>query len=124
MESSDVNNDGSDDLIMGAPVYSKLNALQNGAVFIQLAKEDTGKLPFQTVNLEKNSDYIIQPPSDTVSARFGHSLTMLDLNQDGFNDLAVSAPSFGLQSLSYQVCSLTRFIKIECDNKTVIFLLK
>jgi glycosylphosphatidylinositol phospholipase D len=103
MESSDVNNDGSDDLIMGAPVYSKLNTLQNGAVFIQLANKETGKLPFQTINLEQSADYIMQPPNDTVSSRFGHSLTMLDLNQDGFNDLVVSAPSYGLQSLTYQV---------------------
>ena len=51
LHAADMNNDGSEDLVMGSPTYSKLNALQNGAVFIQLAQNSNGKLPFQWLNM-------------------------------------------------------------------------
>jgi hypothetical protein len=112
LESSDLNLDGSEDLIMGAPVYSRTNSFQDGAVFVQLAQKTTGKLPFKTINLEEKADLVLSPPQDTVSSRFGHSVTTLDLNRDGFIDLVVSAPSYGLQNLTYQVKFLLRFLKI------------
>jgi hypothetical protein len=68
-----------------------------------MSQNTTGKLPFKTINLEEKADFILSPPQDTVSSRFGHSLTTLDLNLDGFLDLVVSAPSFGLQNITYQV---------------------
>jgi hypothetical protein len=119
-----LNNDGSEDLIMGAPVYSKLNALQNGAVFIQLAQSKSGKLPFRTINLEEKADLILNPPEEAVSSRFGHDITVLDLNQDGLKDIVVSAPSFGLQNITYQVF-YSLFIKIDnsfCDLVMNIFI--
>jgi glycosylphosphatidylinositol phospholipase D len=108
LQSADLNKDGSEDLVMGAPVYSKLNKLQNGAVFIQLAQNQSGKLPFKTINLEEKADFILNPPDEAVSSRFGHAVTVLDLNQDGVNDIVVAAPSFGLQTITYQVNYLVK----------------
>ena len=51
---------------------------------------------------DTSAAYELMPPPGTISSRFGHAVVVLDLNQDGFNDLIVSAPSFGLQNISYQ----------------------
>ncbi len=98
---TDLNQDGSEDLVLGAPTYSELNANQNGAVFIKYAR-DNGQIPFQNLDLDKQADQVIKPPNDTISSRFGHSVIVIDLNLDGINDLVVSAPSYGLQSLTYK----------------------
>lgn len=103
LQSADLNKDGSDDVITSAPTYSQLNALQNGAVFIKFARNDTGKLPSENLDLEKQADIMLTPPAGTVSSRFGHAVVVIDINQDGFSDLVVSAPSYGLQDIKYQV---------------------
>ena len=38
-----------------------------------------------------------------MNGRFGASITIADLNTDGLNDLAVSAPYVGALDLTYQV---------------------
>ena len=102
MATGDLNNDQNDDLIVGAPVYSLQNAFQNGQVFITYAKN--GALPMTNVNLEAKADFIINPPDLTTnSSKFGHSIVVLDLNQDGYNDIAISAPSYNLGKIKYQV---------------------
>lgn len=101
MCTGDLDNDGHDDLIVGAPVYSELNSYQNGAVFAVTSAKKS--IPFENLNLEEKASFIIKPPSDVVSSRFGHSVTVLDINSDGFNDIVVSAPSYSLQNISYEV---------------------
>ena len=104
MASGDVNSDKNEDLIVGAPVYSDQNAYQNGRVFVIYSKN--GALPMSNLNLETYADLIITPPDiQANSSRFGHSVVILDLNQDGFSDIVISAPSYNLGKIKYQVCS-------------------
>jgi hypothetical protein len=102
MASGDINEDDADDLIMGAPVYSPLNFYQSGAVFVVLSKNGA-PLPLNNLNLQQSADLIIEAPMGAARSRFGHSITILDINLDGANDIIVSAPSYMLNKMSYEV---------------------
>lgn len=106
LASADLNFDGLDDLVIGAPVYSEVNKYQNGAVFVILANASTGSVPLKNINLERDADIVIKPPADAIRSRFGHSIAILDINIDGYNDIVISAPSYDLTNINYQV-SLT-----------------
>lgn len=101
--SHDLNNDGFEDLVMGAPVYSNLNLYQNGIVFVVFADRSTGIVPLYNLNLEKSANLVIQPPLDSTRAKFGQSIAVLDLNLDGYKDLVVTAPSYDLNKIKYEV---------------------
>jgi glycosylphosphatidylinositol phospholipase D len=99
--SGDLNGDGTDDMVTGAPVYSLTNAYQNGIAFVVLSKNG---LPLGSSNLEDTADFIIHSPDlNNNNSRFGHAIAILDLNQDGYNDIAISAPSYNLGQIKYQV---------------------
>ena len=106
--SDDLNNDKYADIIMGAPVYNDVNLYQNGAVFVVLNKNGSG-LTLENLNVDEQADIIIRPPKGCTRARFGHSVVVLDLNQDGVNDLVVGAPSFNLENIVYEVKKFTNF---------------
>uniref|UniRef100_A0A336MXS4 CSON002754 protein n=1 Tax=Culicoides sonorensis TaxID=179676 RepID=A0A336MXS4_CULSO len=81
----DINNDGYPDLLIGAPMHSKNSYFESGAVYIYL---NTGKLTFE-LQILLTSDYLF-------GGRFGTSMSKLgDLNQDGYNDVAIGAPMEG-----------------------------
>lgn len=103
LASADLNNDGLDDLVVGAPVYSELNKYQNGAVFVVFADPKSGSVPLQNLNLDKFANIVIKPPSDSVGGRFGHAVAVLDLNLDGYKDIVISAPSYDLRNINYEV---------------------
>ncbi|XP_078332913.1 phosphatidylinositol-glycan-specific phospholipase D-like [Crassostrea virginica] len=94
----DVNNDGHDDVILGAPGYSTPNNIQQGAV-VFVYGTDTGMpwlfdVPIDLTNLTLRYSDILTGPS-TMESQFGSSVTCLDVNQDGVLDLVVGAPGFG-----------------------------
>ena len=79
----DVNGDGWQDLIVGAPFYSpgkyEVNA---GAVFVYLNHETRGF-----------SDEYVLNATGRVRSLFGHSIACIgDIDRDGFADFAVGAP--------------------------------
>ncbi|XP_075997303.1 integrin alpha-5-like [Genypterus blacodes] len=86
---TDINNDGLDDLVVGAPLFMRRGSdgrlEELGKVYVYL---QTGPL-------------VLEPSRSHLSgtqafSRFGSSLAPLgDLNQDGFNDLAVGCPYGG-----------------------------
>nr|AVP12651.1 integrin alpha 2 [Littorina littorea] len=85
---SDLNKDGLDDIIIGAPFYSDFEGTdyETGRVYIY----------YQTETHEfKNQKRDILDGKSSMS-RFGMALTRLgDINYDGYNDLAVGAPFAG-----------------------------
>ncbi|KAJ8358679.1 hypothetical protein SKAU_G00152040 [Synaphobranchus kaupii] len=86
---SDINKDGLDDLLVGAPTFMVRGS--DGRL------EEVGRV---YVYLQRGAlDFTPSPPSLTgtqIGSRFGSSIAPLgDLNQDGFNDVAVGSPFGG-----------------------------
>ncbi|XP_027729629.1 phosphatidylinositol-glycan-specific phospholipase D isoform X1 [Vombatus ursinus] len=97
MISVDLNQDGHEDLVVGAPGYSRSGHIQVGRVYL-LYSNDIG-LPPVDLDLDKEAHLILE--GFQPSGRFGSSVAVLDFNQDGLPDLAVGAPSVGAEKLTY-----------------------
>ncbi|KAJ8730555.1 hypothetical protein PYW08_001968 [Mythimna loreyi] len=85
---TDINGDGLDDILVGAPTYVKNDGglpYDQGAVFVYLTKEEDSKFIFE--------EYGHVSGSGTNGAWFGISVADLgDIDGDGFRDIAVGAP--------------------------------
>ena len=84
---SDVNGDGLDDIIIGAPLYTDYNnpkvKFEIGATYIYYQTELGEFL--------RSNELMLQ--GQTSAGRFGHAVASLgDINGDGYNDIAVGAP--------------------------------
>ncbi|XP_008181266.1 integrin alpha-PS2 [Acyrthosiphon pisum] len=89
---SDVDGDGGDDIIIGAPLYSEFSkndgSYETGKVYVYLKKEGY-KFNERNTRMGFNS-----------KSRFGLALTGLgDINRDGYGDFAVGAPYDGPNEL-------------------------
>jgi hypothetical protein len=85
----DVNGDGFDDLIVGAP-YSGPNGLYSGATFVVFGKTDGTKVELSDIE-NGNGGFVINGVS--ADDRSGVSVSGAgDVNGDGFDDLIVGAP--------------------------------
>ncbi|XP_025095116.1 integrin alpha-8-like isoform X4 [Pomacea canaliculata] len=85
---SDLNGDGKDDIIVGAPFYGDFSGsdYETGRVYIY----------YQTATNEFKSHKVDILDGETSGSRFGMALTHLgDINYDGYKDLAVGAPYAG-----------------------------
>ncbi|XP_066441433.1 integrin alpha-8 [Eleutherodactylus coqui] len=85
---SDVNNDGLDDVLVGAPLYMdrefESNPKEVGHVYLYL---QDSPLMFRDAQILRGSE---------VFGRFGSAIANLgDLNQDGYNDVAIGSPFAG-----------------------------
>ncbi|RHZ83591.1 hypothetical protein Glove_91g49 [Diversispora epigaea] len=109
MTIGDFNGDGIEDIAISAPYYSEIpNVPQIGAVFIFYGKNSTTETTtysysnnnnnsttsFNTTNIHELADQIIFCPDSVKQSRFGWSLVVVDLNSDGIDDLAISAPLY------------------------------
>ncbi|XP_066485219.1 integrin alpha-8 [Tiliqua scincoides] len=85
---SDVNGDGLDDILVGAPLFMERefesNPKEVGQVYLYLQESAFSFRDAQTLS------------GTEVFGRFGNSIAHLgDLNQDGFNDIAIGVPFAG-----------------------------
>uniref|UniRef100_A0A8B9V990 Integrin subunit alpha 8 n=1 Tax=Anas zonorhyncha TaxID=75864 RepID=A0A8B9V990_9AVES len=85
---SDVNNDGLDDILVGAPLFMEREfeskPKEVGQVYLYLQES---AFLFQDAQILTSTE---------VFGRFGSAITHLgDLNQDGYNDIAIGAPFAG-----------------------------
>uniref|UniRef100_A0A8C0H1J9 Phosphatidylinositol-glycan-specific phospholipase D n=1 Tax=Chelonoidis abingdonii TaxID=106734 RepID=A0A8C0H1J9_CHEAB len=97
MASGDLNQDGYEDLVVGAPGYSRLGHVQIGRVYIIYS--NLSGLPPVNMDLDKEADQVLE--GFQPSGRFGSAIAVLDFNEDGVPDVVVGAPSVGSQNLTY-----------------------
>uniref|UniRef100_A0A8C6ZZB8 Phosphatidylinositol-glycan-specific phospholipase D-like n=1 Tax=Nothoprocta perdicaria TaxID=30464 RepID=A0A8C6ZZB8_NOTPE len=96
--SADLNQDGCEDVVVGAPGYSTLGRVQIGRVYVVYGSRSG--LPPEDMDLDEKADQVLE--GQQLSGRFGSALAVLDFNDDGVPDLAVGAPSVGSQFLTYK----------------------
>ncbi|KAF2980535.1 hypothetical protein EK904_006349 [Melospiza melodia maxima] len=96
--SADLNQDGYEDLVAGAPGYSTMGQVQIGRVYVVYGNQSG--LPPGDMDLDGKADQVLQ--GHQPSGRFGSALAVLDFNEDGVPDLAIGAPSVGSQFLTYK----------------------
>ncbi|XP_038627261.1 phosphatidylinositol-glycan-specific phospholipase D isoform X2 [Tachyglossus aculeatus] len=97
LTSADLNEDGHDDLVVGAPGYSRPGSVQLGRVYVVYAN-GLG-LPPVDMDLDEEAHSILE--GSQPSGRFGSAVAVMDWNRDGVPDLAVGAPSVGSDRLNY-----------------------
>lgn len=82
----DVNGDGFDDIVVGAPMYTDQEGVEDreGAFYVFFGSES---------GPSQNPDWIVD--SDQMNARLGTAVRAAgDVNDDGYDDLIVGAPSY------------------------------
>ena len=84
LDLGDVNGDGYADVAMGAPHREQ----DNGAVYIAYGPADVGT----TV---ADADLVYYPTFE--HGRFGDTVSLVDINQDGALDLVVTAPDAAIE---------------------------
>ena len=85
---SDLDGDGLDDVIVGAPLFTHYSNTEG--------KFETGRVYIAYQSRTNSFSRIDKLDGENSRARFGLSVAAIgDINQDGFNDLAVGAPYDG-----------------------------
>ncbi|XP_014607797.1 PREDICTED: integrin alpha-8-like [Polistes canadensis] len=105
LASCDLNNDGRDDLIVGAPFWTR--DMDEGRVYIFIAWE--------------NNNFIkgLEIEGDVSGGRFGSSITCLgDIDYDGYNDIIIGAPYEGNSGAIYLYNS-DKNGNLKCSQKIV-----
>lgn len=90
---TDLNNDGLDDIIIGAPLYSakERKIYESGRIFVYYQLSASVDKDGYLDKVTFSEPTIIE--GEKAKARFGHVISAIgDINQDGYQDIAVGAP--------------------------------
>ena len=98
-------------LVIGAPGYGTPGHSQHGRVYLVTINTGSG-LPDKDLNLDSDADMILDGLAE--NGRFGTALAVVDLNNDGIDDLAVSASSTGM-SVVFKVTPVQIQLKGPCE---------
>lgn len=93
LHKADLDNDGGEDLIIGAPGYQEQGRQHQGCIFFFY---DMASLQTRVENLPR-----ICAQENDIYGRFGHSIATLDVNEDGHLDLIVGSSRRGTETLKY-----------------------
>ena len=102
----DFNGDDHSEWAISAPFALNSDGISAGAIYIlqnnitEFTQEFTQEAIKNPINVMNYSQRVLS--FHVPSACFGHSMTIVDLNQDGIDDLAISAPSLGGLHLDYR----------------------
>ncbi|KAL2744661.1 integrin alpha-8-like isoform X1 [Vespula maculifrons] len=103
LASCDLNNDDKDDLIVGAPLWTR--DMDEGRVYIFMAWENNNFMKDQEID------------GDVSGGRFGSSITCLgDIDYDGYNDIMIGAPYEGDSGAIYLYNSNKNGV-LKCSQK-------
>ncbi|MGQ3892586.1 beta strand repeat-containing protein, partial [Legionella sp. CNM-4043-24] len=93
----DINGDGIDDLLLGAPQADTSNGTNSGAAYVVYGRDTASN--FDTINLGSlgsNGFKISGPPLTVSASQSGYSVSSAgDINNDGYVDLMVGSPLAG-----------------------------
>ena len=96
----DFNNDGAEDLAIGAPLQDVGTVVNAGAVHVVYGSNPNGLQDTTPARQLWNQNNLGMANYAGISYVFGAALTAGDFNQDGFCDLAVGAPGHGFVNQS------------------------
>ncbi len=87
----DINNDGIDDLLLGAP-QSNANGLSSGSSYIIYGKNSAFPAVFDLANLDGNNGFVVNGLNS--SDNLGSVVSFIeDINNDGIDDIMLGAPT-------------------------------
>ncbi len=84
----DINNDGYDDIVIGAPTANLESNWETGLVYVIFGGSDLNK----TIDLAVTSEYDLSIIGFKEDGRTGEAVATGDVNGDGFDDILVSSP--------------------------------